>query len=232
MPEKKKRTAPLIAAHDVLVGYGSTTESAVCPPISVTVRERRSLAIVGANGTGKSTFLRALAGQLAVLAGRIEVFDRAIDERSAEFRRDVAIVLDDDSYLPALTVREHLLLTARGHGVESASALVTELLEDFGLTPRQHALPTALSSGQRRRLLLAAGFVRPRHLLVLDEPEQRLDAGMRDRLTERLAGETAVFATHDPVLVRGAASAALILAEDEVRVVDPETGAAAIEELR
>ncbi len=118
------------------------------------------------------------------------------------------------------------------HGVTEASELVTELLADFGLTPREHALPTALSSGQRRRLLLAAGFVRPRRLLVLDEPEQRLDAGMRDRLTERLAGETAVFATHDPVLVRGAARAALILAEDEVRLVDPETGASAIEELR
>lgn len=232
MPDKKRRPDPLIAAHDVLVGYGATIESAVCPPITVSVREGRSLAIVGANGTGKSTFLRAVAGQLTPLAGRIEAFSRPIDERSADFRRDVAVVLDDDSYLPALTVREHLLLTARGHGVSEASALVTELLADFGLTPREHAVPTALSSGQRRRLLLAAGFVRPRRLLVLDEPEQRLDAGMRDRLTERLARETAVFATHDPVLVRGAAAAALILAEDEVRLVDPEDGAAAIEDLR
>src|SRR5690625_7879921 len=70
------------------------------------------------------------------------------------------------------------------------------------ISERQNALPTALSSGQRRRLLLAAAFVRPRTLLVLDEPEQRLDSGMRDRLAERLAAEReagggVVMATHD-----------------------------------
>src|SRR5699024_4995773 len=152
-------------------------------------------------------------------------------------RAEVAVVLDEDSYLPALTVREHLLLTARGHGVREVSNLVTEQIEAFGLGDRQNALPTALSSGQRRRLLLAAAFVRPRTLLVLDEPEQRLDSGMRDRLAERLAAEReagggVVMATHDPVLVRDVATKVLLLTEDAVRVVAPEDGAAAIEALR
>lgn len=234
---KNKASSPkqaFMSARDVLVGYGSTADSAVCPAITVQVEHSQALAVIGANGTGKSTFLRAAAGQLGLLAGHIDVFGRPIDERSAEFRRDTAVVLDDDSYLPALTVREHLLLTARGHGVEQASELVSGLIGEFGLTHREHALPTALSSGQRRRLLLAAGFVRPRRLLILDEPEQRLDAGMRDRLAERIAlpQETAVFATHDPILVRAAATSVLLLAEDEVRLVDPQQGADAIEALR
>src|SRR5690625_1787781 len=170
----KKSAAALLKASSVCVGYGSTMASAVCPPISVTMSAGQGLAVVGANGTGKSTFLRAAAGLLEVLGGTIDVLGVPVDERSRRFRAEVAVVLDEDSYLPALTVREHLLLTARGHGMTEVSALVTEQVEAFGLTERQNALPTALSSGQRRRLLLAAAFVRPRTLLVLDEPEQRL----------------------------------------------------------
>lgn len=226
----------LVRATGVLVGYGSTAESAVCPPISVSIHRGQGLAVVGANGTGKSTFLRAVAGLLEPLAGTVEVMGRPVDERSRVFRASVATVLDEDSYLPALTVREHLLLTARGHGQRTVSDLVTEVVTEFGLESRQHALPTALSSGQRRRLLLASAFVRPRVLLVLDEPEQRLDAGMRDRLAERLvaereAGGGVVLATHDPVLVRTVATTAVVIAEDRVQITAPERAAAAIEAL-
>ncbi|WP_235940000.1 ATP-binding cassette domain-containing protein [Occultella kanbiaonis] len=231
---KKQTSAPMIRADKVSVGYGSDIASAVCPPISVSMKAGEGLAVVGANGTGKSTFLRAVAGLLDVLGGQIDVFGRPVDERTRRFRADVAIVLDEDSYLPALTVREHLLLTARGHGMERVSDLVTGIIEEFGLTARQQAAPTALSSGQRRRLLLASAFVRPRRLMVLDEPEQRLDSGMRDRLAERLAAERktgggVVMATHDPVLVRVVATRAVLLGEEEVRVVSPEVAALAIE---
>jgi len=231
---KRPKSEVLVRASKVLVGYGNTADSAVCPPISVAIGRGQGLAVVGANGTGKSTFLRAVAGLLEPFAGTIEVLGVPVDERSQRFRAEVATVLDEDSYLPALTLREHLLLTARGHGGSQVSDLVTEVVAEFGLTARQHALPTALSSGQRRRLLLASAFVRPRTLLVLDEPEQRLDAGMRDRLAERLvsertAGGAVVLATHDPVLVRTVATTAVIIAEDAVRVVKPEQAAAAIE---
>ena len=74
-----------------------------------------------------------------------------------------------------------------GHGVADADDVVEAELAAFGLTDRADALPRNLSSGQRRRLALAAAFVRPSRLLVLDEPERRLDTAMRDRLAERLA---------------------------------------------
>jgi ABC-type multidrug transport system ATPase subunit len=133
-------------------------------------------------------------------------------------------VLDDDAYFPALTVAEHLYLTARGHGVQGADAVVDELLEEFGLTEHAAALPVALSSGQRRRLLLAAGLVRPRSLLVLDEPEQRLDVAMRDHLAERLvaekrAGGSVLLATHDPELLRTVADRAVLVADDASRLL-------------
>lgn len=229
MPDRKRtaRKRPtLVRATDVLVGYGSTVESAVCPPISVQVAPGQALAVVGANGTGKSTFLRAVAGLLEPLAGSIEVLGAPVDERARRFRAEVATVLDEDSYLPALTLREHLLLTARGHGATAVSDLVTEVVEEFGLAARQHALPTALSSGQRRRLLLASAFVRPRTLLVLDEPEQRLDPGMRERLAGLLVddardGVAVVLATHDPDLVARTGARGLLVGEDACVALDP-----------
>lgn len=208
-------TEPEVEIRDVLVGYGEDVESAVTAPITIDVPRGGRLAIVGPNGTGKSTLLRALVGQLDVLSGQLTVFGRPVDERSARFRRDVSVVFDDDAYLPALTVREHLLLLARAHGMTAVSEFITDLIEEFGLTERQHAVPTALSSGQRRRLLLAAGFARPRRLLVLDEPEQRLDSHMREVLTRRIREEpgTVVFASHDPTLVRACADAVVELGE-------------------
>ncbi|WP_454295424.1 ABC transporter ATP-binding protein [Salana multivorans] len=222
-----KSSTVMLRARDLLVGYGESAESAVCPPISVTIPPGAALAVVGANGSGKSTFLRAVVGLLPALGGSVELFGRPVDERDPDFRASVATVMDEDAAFPALTVREHLLLLARGHGVAQASDLVTSLTSEFGIAERERAMPTALSSGQRRRMLLAAAFVRPRRVLVLDEPEQRLDAGMRDRLGERLAadrasGVTIVMATHDPVLVKQVATHALVITDDGAKQAKPQ----------
>lgn len=204
---------PDVLGRDLLIGHGSDPASALTPPLSFEVPRGGRLAITGPNGSGKSTLLSVLTGRLDPLAGQVRVLGEAVDERLAEFRRNVSVVFDEDAYLPALTVREHLLLLARAHGVRSASEPVTGLLEEFGLTERQHARPTELSSGQRRRLLLAAGLARPRRLLVLDEPEQRLDAHMRAVLAQRIRDEpgTVVFASHDPALVEECATDVLVL---------------------
>lgn len=207
---------PVIRVDDLVLSYGGEP---VCAPVSFTLAAGRALALVGANGSGKSTVLRAVLGLLEPVSGSLSVLGREVDEREASFRAQVSSVLDDDAYFPALTVGEHLLLTARGHGLAQAEARVAELLADFGLTDHANVLPVALSSGQRRRLLLAAGFARPRQLLVLDEPEQRLDQRMRAALAARLRAETdaggaVLLATHDPELLEAVAHRAVLVADD------------------
>jgi ABC-type multidrug transport system ATPase subunit len=163
---------------------------------------------------------------LTPLAGEVLLDGEPVDERRSSFRRDVAQVLDDDAFFPSLTAREHLLLTARGHGVVAAEAAVDAELAAFGIEDRADALPSKLSSGQRRRLALAAAFVRPARLMVLDEPERRLDADMRQDLAGRLAtardgGLAVLFASHDAAFVQTVADQALLLGDEECRLLPP-----------
>ncbi|WGX95785.1 ABC transporter ATP-binding protein [Nocardioides sp. L-11A] len=166
--------------------------------------------LVGPNGAGKSTALRCITGADEADAGTVEVLGEAFDERSATIRAALAVVMDDLDFFPDLTVVEHLDLFARAHRTEDADDVVDDVLEEVGLTAQSGQLPTSLSSGQRRRLALASAFVRPRRLLVLDEPEQRLDQEGLDWLVTRLRAEKAaglaiLLASHSPRLVEAVA---------------------------
>jgi ABC-type multidrug transport system ATPase subunit len=214
-----------VAMEGLQVGYGTP----VCPPVTVSVLPGDIVALVGANGCGKSTLLRTAAGLLQPLSGQLTIFGAPVDERRQAFRALVATELGDEAFFPALTVREHMLLTCHGHAVDTPELVVDRLLARFGLAERAEALPAALSSGQRRRLLLASVFARPRRLLLLDEPEQRLDVAMREAMGERLveergAGRAVLLATHDPDLVRRAATTVVAISDDRIRVLDAVEG--------
>ncbi len=144
-------------------------------------------------------------GQLAVADGGEVLLDgRRLDETDPWMRSVVAAALDDIDFFPDLSVAEHLELLAYAHG--GSAQPVDAVLSELGLDPARDQLPATLSSGQRRRLALASCFVRPRRLLVLDEPEQRLDVRGRAWLTDRLrqekaAGTAVLMASHDPDLI-------------------------------
>jgi ABC-2 type transport system ATP-binding protein len=219
----------VLEAEGLLVGYAGVP---VCGEVSASVDAGEVLGIVGVNGAGKSTVARTIAGRQTALAGDVKVHGLLIDPDAVPFRRQVSAVFDDDLFFPSLTVREHLLLIARGHSLDDPEARVEDELEFFGLQGRAHAIPDALSSGQRRRLLLAAGLIRPSSLLILDEPEQRLDPRMRVALGDRIAahaqdGGAVVLVTHDPQLLLATASTCLVI-DEEVREFDPEQGASII----
>ncbi|MCW2711020.1 MAG: transporter ATP-binding protein, partial [Marmoricola sp.] len=131
-------------------------------------------------------------------------------------------VMDDMDFFPDLSVVEHLDLFAKAHRVPDAEAVVDEILTELGLSPHSGQLPGTLSSGQKRRLALASAFVRPRRLLVLDEPEQRLDTAGLEWLAERLRREKAdglgvLLASHAPTLVEAVADRVIDVGTQETR---------------
>lgn len=164
-------------------------ETDVVSGLDLDVSAGQVVALVGHNGAGKSTVLRCVTGVDQATSGTVHFDGRAYDERDPRVRAGVATVLDDLDFFPDLSVVEHLDLFAKAHQVPDAESLVDEVLHELGLVDCSGQLPGTLSSGQRRRLALASAFVRPRRLLVLDEPEQRLDSDGIGWLVDRLKRE-------------------------------------------
>lgn len=163
-------------------------------------------AIVGANGAGKSTLLRCVVGAERLDHGSITIENNPVDESAPAFRAAVASVIGDIAVFAHLTAHEHLQLVATAHGLPDPYGQASQALDDVALVDAADQLPVTMSSGQRRRLALASAFVRPRRLLVLDEPEQHLDADGRAWLTdairaEKRAGTAVLLVSHDASLV-------------------------------
>ncbi|GAA0979012.1 ABC transporter ATP-binding protein [Nocardiopsis tropica] len=198
---------PIIVARGVDVELGGVP---VLSGVDLTVEPGEVVAVLGANGVGKTTLLRCLAG-LQSASGSVSVLGRPpVDEPG--FWREVALVGDEPTWYPGLTVREHLELMRGVHGpgrLEVGAAL--DLFELGGCADRA---PSSLSTGQRQRLSLAMALLRPSRLLLLDEPERGLDAAFRERLAGLLAvyaddGGTVVMVTHDPRFAEDARHIAL-----------------------
>ncbi len=227
---------PLLQLTGVSRSYG---EREVLHPVSLSLAAGECVALLGHNGSGKSTLLRVAAGRDTPSKGTV-VFDGIpMDENDPRVRARVAVVGDTVACYPDLTVREHLLLVAVAHGVADAPDWVSRVLEDRMLTERADALPSALSSGQLQALLLACALVRPRDLLLLDEPEQRLDPDARRHLADLLKAELAdgvavLLVTHHTDLALDVADRVVVLEDGRIlkqgatrKVLAPELAARA-----
>ncbi|HEY3880265.1 MAG TPA: ABC transporter ATP-binding protein [Trebonia sp.] len=192
--------SPAAEVRGLRMAYGSVV---VLDGIDLSVAAGEIVAVTGVNGAGKSTLLSCLAGFRSPAAGAVSVLGGPPRD-TAEFWRSVAVVTEQPTWYPGLTVRELLELVRMTHQPLHGWCLpADELVELFGLSARADASPLSLSSGQRQRLSLAAALARPSRLLLLDEPEQSLDVGFRGDLAVLLrdeyaaSGGTVVMATHD-----------------------------------
>ncbi len=220
------KRATILKVSGLRRAFGPNT---IFDKFNLEVRTGEAIALTGRNGAGKSTLLRCLVGADRADDGSVQVCGNPMSETSPEIRRDVATVIDDLDFFPDLSVVEHLDLLARAHGIAEPDEVVDEVLEEVQLVPQSGQLPGTLSSGQRRRLALATAFVRPRKLLILDEPEQRLDTEgvtwLAQRLkSERQKGLAIVFASHEPELVDTVATR-VVTAGGSSRMSSLEAGA-------
>lgn len=176
-------------------------------PTELTVTSGECVAILGQNGAGKTTLLRILTGKLLPSKGKVTYCGHAIDERDGFIRRNIASLIGVPSLYPDLTVGEQLALINATWGVSSAASevLITETLEEFGIASLRARFAHELSSGQTQMFHLAATIIRPCRLLVLDEPEQRLDPNRKELLAAAVLrakskGVAVVLTSHDAAL--------------------------------
>ncbi|MEA2252594.1 MAG: type transport system ATP-binding protein [Solirubrobacteraceae bacterium] len=192
---------------------------------SLTVVPGQCVALIGANGSGKSTAVRLMAGLLEPSAGevRVEGFDPHTEPEAEEARARLALVPDNPLLYGDLTVREHVELVAVAHGIAGAEtdARIDALLDRLGLAHRRDFRPAELSRGMRQKAQLACALIRPAAILLLDEPVVGLDphsqALLHAILLERKATGCAVLlTTHQLGFADGLADRGLLLGEGEV----------------
>lgn len=200
-------------------GVGRTIDGEVLlSPTHLTLVSGQCLAVLGQNGAGKTTLLRILAGKLRPSEGEVTLTGRVIDERDVFIRRCIASLIGVPAFYPDLTVAEQLALINATWGIPvgESQTIVAESLESFGISNLKDRFVHELSSGQTQMFYLAATFIRPCQVLILDEPEQRLDPSRKDALVEAVleaksGGAAIVFTSHDASLVDRLADATVDL---------------------
>ena len=174
---------------------------------TLTVPEGSLFAVVGGNGTGKSTMLRAICGVARPYRGKITVFGRRLKDwkRAELFRGGVAMLPQDPlNLMVKKTVRGDLeeMLDGRGLTAEQRTAAVREVAALTDIVPLLDAHPFDLSGGEVQRAALAKVLLNEPRLLLLDEPTKGLDAFFKEKLAALLRslivrGTTVLMVSHD-----------------------------------
>jgi ABC-type multidrug transport system ATPase subunit len=173
-------------------------------PLDLTVEAGQSVALIGHNGSGKSTFLRMVAGLLEPSGGDVTVAGWPVGEVPA--RATTSFLPDDPVLYDDLSVREHVEYISRLHGGNGFDGYAEDIAERFKIDDRLDDLPARFSRGLRQKTSLLLGIARPFSLLLVDEPFVGLDAPGKNTLLEILDevhadGAAVVVATHDPEFV-------------------------------
>jgi ABC-type multidrug transport system ATPase subunit len=186
--------------------------------------------LLGPNGSGKSSLLKLMAGVEAPAAGSVVVDGKDLwrDERAA--RRKLAYVPEQPDLSPYAALGEAMRLVCALRDVPPAAG--DGALERVGLGDLRRRSVRELSMGQRRRAMLAAAFIGTPDTLLLDEPLESLDRGMRESvvawLAERVAGGAcAVVSTHEIEPFLSLATGAIVMSGGEPRVETLHDDAAA-----
>jgi ATP-binding cassette subfamily F protein 3 len=207
-PEPTRIAPPVLALQHVDVGYDGVP---VLRDLSLNIDMDDRIALLGANGNGKSTLAKLLAGRLDPLGGELRRGPQLRVGYFAQHQTD-ELVLDENPV-------EHMAQVMR----RATETVVRSQLARFGLDAARAETPVAnLSGGEKARLLLALATRDAPQLLILDEPTNHLDIDAREALVKALADfEGAVLLiTHDPHLVELVADRLWLVADRTVRPFD------------
>jgi urea transport system ATP-binding protein len=174
----------MLKLEALVAGYGRTR---VLDGIDLEVGRGEVVALIGRNGVGKSTLLKALIGTIPTTSGRIllDGVDVSRLRAHARARRGMGYVPQGREVFPALTVLENLRVGARAVRRADWSGGVDEILEEYPLLAElRHARAGSLSGGQQQMLALARALVTRPRILLLDEPSEGIQPSIVDRIAE------------------------------------------------
>ena len=180
--------------------------------VSLEVEKGEFVFLVGASGSGKSTFLRLVLKEETPTEGRVWVAGKDLNRLSnwkvPQLRRRIGTVFQDFRLLPNKTVFDNVAfaLEVIGKSRSQVGRIVPEVLDLVGLEGKEQRMPDELSGGEQQRVAIARAFVNKPAILIADEPTGNLDPTTSEgimKLLDRInrTGTTVVMATHDVAIV-------------------------------
>ncbi len=203
-------SGPMVVFDNVTKTYpGNIT---ALESLSLSIDSGEFVFLVGASGSGKSTFIRLLIRELEISEGRLMIGARDLGKihkgKVPYLRREIGCVFQDYKLLPRRTVAENVAyaLEVTGNSPRSIRRKVPEMLALVGLAEKAARLPHELSGGEQQRVSIARAFVNHPALLIADEPTGNLDPETSIGIMQLLyrinrTGTTVIMATHDRDLV-------------------------------
>jgi branched-chain amino acid transport system ATP-binding protein len=197
-PVTGPRSAPALEVRGVSAGYGETT---IIRDISLDVHPGETLVVLGPNGHGKTTLMRAISGLLPVRSGTITLGEERIEGRRAEALIDLGLVHvpQGDHLFGDLNVEENLMMGAFPRtSWRDRRAALTGVYERFPtLRERRAQRASSLSGGERRQVAIGRGLMRRPRLLIVDEQSLGLAPVVIETVYETIAaiaqGDTSIL---------------------------------------
>lgn len=180
--------------------------------VSVTIEAGEFVYVLGASGSGKSTFIKLLYRDIKPTKGTVTVCGHNVGKMNNHvihhLRRDIGIVFQDYKLLPGKTVYENIAfaLEVTGENPDNVSDKVYDSLETVGLADKANSYPDQLSGGEQQRVAIARAVVHSPKIILADEPTGNLDPRTSleiFRLFYRInrSGTTILMATHDQDII-------------------------------
>ena len=201
----------MITFDDVSKVYPGQKKAAL-RHVNISIDKGEFVFLVGASGSGKSTFMRLILREYRPTSGHIYVAGKDLSQlrqwKVPELRRQIGTVFQDFRLLPGKTVFENVAfaLQVTGRPMAEIKRTVPEVLELVGLKGREERMADELSGGEQQRVAIARAFVGKPKILLADEPTGNLDPNtsvgimkLLDRINRR--NTTVVMATHDATVV-------------------------------
>lgn len=190
-----------VTLKNVVKRYDTKT---IIDNVSLDIKDKEFLVLVGSSGCGKSTILRMIAGLEDITSGEIYIGDTCVNNIHPK-DRDIAFVFQSYALYPHMTVYENIAFPLKMRNIkkEEIDKKVKEAAEILNLTEYLNRKPKQLSGGQRQRVALGRAIVRQPKVFLMDEPLSNLDAKLRvqmrseiKKLHEKLQ-TTFIYVTHD-----------------------------------
>lgn len=198
--------------------------------INLSVKRGELVAIMGPSGSGKSTLMHIMGGVERPTGGSIiidgqDIYSLNKRERAIFRRRNIGIVYQFDSLIPALPISDNISLPAYLDRKTISDERIQEMLEILNLAEKKDAMPDALSGGQKQRVAIGRALINAPTVILADEPTGNLDSKNSQnvmelfKLSNRKYKQTIIIITHDEEI---ALQADRIIHIDDGRVVGRE----------